>query len=75
VRLACEGSQVQVLVLPPIFLQSDNDQTLAPKASLSGRAWYKNLIYAPWSLHCYDTKTLPGVREAIEDRLSTYADR
>jgi N-acetylated-alpha-linked acidic dipeptidase len=44
------------------------DQTLAPKAGLPGRAWYKNLIYAPGSLTGYEAKTLPGVREAIEDR-------
>ena len=44
------------------------DQTLAPEIGLPGRSWYKNLIYAPGRLTGYEAKTLPGVREAIEDR-------
>jgi N-acetylated-alpha-linked acidic dipeptidase len=66
------------------------DQTLAPEAGLPGRPWYKNLVYAPGSFTGYEAKTLPGVREAIEDRrwadanryakltadaLNTYSDR
>ena len=71
-------------------LMSDIDQTLAPNVGLPGRAWYKNLIYAPGRFTGYGTKTLPGVREAIEDQrwadanryakltadaLNTYSDR
>jgi N-acetylated-alpha-linked acidic dipeptidase len=44
------------------------DQTLAPDVGLPGRPWYKNLVYAPGRLTGYEAKTLPGVREAIEDR-------
>ena len=33
-----------------------------------GRTWYKNLIYAPGRFTGYGAKTLPGVREAIEDQ-------
>jgi N-acetylated-alpha-linked acidic dipeptidase len=44
------------------------DQTLAPPTGLPGRPWYKNLVYAPGSLTGYEAKTLPGVRESIEDR-------
>jgi N-acetylated-alpha-linked acidic dipeptidase len=51
------------------------DQTLAPEAGLPGRFWYKNLVYAPGSLTGYEAKTLPGVREAIEDRRWNDADR
>jgi N-acetylated-alpha-linked acidic dipeptidase len=43
------------------------DQTLAPDAGLPGRPWYRNLVYAPGRLTGYGAKTLPGVREAIED--------
>ena len=44
-----------------------------PAAARSRRAfpaapWYKNLIYAPGTLTGYGAKTLPGVREAIEQR-------
>jgi N-acetylated-alpha-linked acidic dipeptidase len=44
------------------------DQTLAPEIGLPGRPWYKNLVYAPGALTGYEAKTLPGVREAIEDQ-------
>jgi len=44
------------------------DQTLAPDVGLPGRPWYKNLVYAPGRFTGYEAKTLPGVREAIEDR-------
>jgi N-acetylated-alpha-linked acidic dipeptidase len=44
------------------------DQTLALDNGLPGRPWYKNLIYAPGRLTGYEAKTLPGVREALEDR-------
>jgi N-acetylated-alpha-linked acidic dipeptidase len=51
------------------------DQTLAPATGLPGRAWYKNLVYAPGALTGYEAKTLPGVREAIEDRRWDDANR
>jgi N-acetylated-alpha-linked acidic dipeptidase len=44
------------------------DQTLLSDTGLPGRAWYKNLVYAPGRLTGYGAKTLPGVREAIEDQ-------
>jgi N-acetylated-alpha-linked acidic dipeptidase len=43
------------------------DQTLAPNAGLPGRPWFKNLVYAPGRYTGYGAKTLPGVREAVED--------
>jgi N-acetylated-alpha-linked acidic dipeptidase len=44
------------------------DQTLAPDAiGLPERGWFKNLVYAPGRFTGYGAKTLPGVREAIED--------
>ncbi len=44
------------------------DQLLLDPQGLPGRPWYKNLIYAPGTLTGYGAKTLPGVREAIEQR-------
>jgi len=55
------------------------DQLLIDPQGLPGRPWYKNLIYAPGTLTGYGAKTLPGVREAIEQRrfddARTYVDR
>jgi N-acetylated-alpha-linked acidic dipeptidase len=51
------------------------DQTLAPEVGLPGRPWYKNLVYAPGRFTGYEAKTLPGVREAIEDRRWADANR
>jgi N-acetylated-alpha-linked acidic dipeptidase len=44
------------------------DQLLLDPAGLPGRSWYKNLVSAPGMLTGYGAKTLPGVREAIEQR-------
>jgi N-acetylated-alpha-linked acidic dipeptidase len=51
------------------------DQTLAPDVGLPVRPWFKNLIYAPGRLTGYGAKTLPGVREAIEDERFDDADK
>jgi len=56
-------------------LMHDIDLTLMSDAGLPGRAWFKNLIYAPGRLTGYGAKTLPGVREAIEDRRWSDANR
>ena len=44
------------------------DQLLLDPQGLPGRPWYKNMVYAPGTLTGYGAKTLPGVREAIEQR-------
>ncbi|WP_136162118.1 transferrin receptor-like dimerization domain-containing protein [Sphingomonas flavalba] len=46
----------------------DIDQTLLIAQGLPGRPWFRNSVYAPGRLTGYGAKTLPGVREAIEDR-------
>ena len=51
------------------------DQTLTADIGLPGRPWYKNLVYAPGRFTGYGAKTLPGVREAIEERRWADADR
>lgn len=42
-------------------------QTLLLEKGLPFRDWYKNSIYAPGRFTGYGAKTLPGVREAIEE--------
>jgi N-acetylated-alpha-linked acidic dipeptidase len=46
----------------------DIDQLLLDPQGLPGRPWFQNLVYAPGTLTGYGAKTLPGVREAIEQR-------
>jgi N-acetylated-alpha-linked acidic dipeptidase len=43
------------------------ESTLTNTRGLPGREWYRHYIYAPGLLTGYGVKTLPGVREAIED--------
>jgi N-acetylated-alpha-linked acidic dipeptidase len=42
------------------------EQALTSDRGLPGRSWFRHLIYAPGMLTGYGVKTLPGVREAIE---------
>ena len=51
------------------------EQTLTPEIGLPGRPWYKNLVYAPGTFTGYGAKTLPGVREAIEEERWADADK
>jgi N-acetylated-alpha-linked acidic dipeptidase len=44
------------------------EQALCNKQGLPGRDWYQNMIYAPGAYTGYAAKTLPAVREAIEER-------
>ena len=46
----------------------DIDQLLLNERGLPTRPWFKNLVYAPGKFTGYGAKTLPGVREAIEER-------
>jgi len=51
-----------------VALAARNEQTLLQEPGLpGGRGWYRNMLYAPGRLTGYGAKTLPGVREAIED--------
>ncbi len=42
------------------------DRKLISSQGLPGRPWVRNLIYAPGTYAGYGVKTIPGVREAIE---------
>ena len=44
------------------------EQRLTSPAGLPRRPWYRHLIYAPGFYTGYGVKTLPGVREGIEEK-------
>jgi len=44
------------------------EQKLLRDKGLPFRPWYKNMIYAPGRFTGYGAKTVPGIREAIEER-------
>ncbi len=44
------------------------ERTLTSESGLPRRAWFRHVIYAPGFYTGYGVKTLPGVREAIEER-------
>ena len=55
-------------------LLRDIDQLLLDPRGLPGRPWFRNMIYAPGAFTGYGVKTLPGLREAIEERRFADAD-
>jgi N-acetylated-alpha-linked acidic dipeptidase len=44
------------------------ERDLLSSEGLPGRPWYKNILYAPGIFTGYGVKTVPGVREAIEQK-------
>ncbi|MEK7266084.1 MAG: transferrin receptor-like dimerization domain-containing protein [Pseudomonadota bacterium] len=56
-------------------LARETEQAIKIKEGLPGRPWFKNAIYAPGTLTGYGVKTLPGVREAIEQERFGDADQ
>ncbi len=46
----------------------DSERRLTSEAGLPKRSWFTHLIYAPGFYTGYGVKTLPGVREAIEQK-------
>ena len=44
------------------------ERRLTDASGLRGRPWFKHLIYAPGEYSGYGAKTIPGVREAIEQK-------
>ncbi len=51
------------------------EQSLTDSRGLPGREWYQHMVYAPGFHTGYGVKTLPGIREAIEERRWDEADR
>jgi N-acetylated-alpha-linked acidic dipeptidase len=66
---AASGS-TNFAALNQLLLQSERRLTL--DEGLPRRPWYKHMIYAPGWYTGYSPKTMPGVREAIEEK--RYAD-
>ena len=50
------------------------DQALLDEKGLPKRPWYKHLLYAPGLYTGYGVKTMPGAREAIEQKSWVEAD-
>ena len=74
--LAAKGAaQSNAVKAKLIELARQTEQSLAVDVGLPGRDWYKHLIYAPGRFTGYDPKTLPGVREAIEEERWADVDR
>ena len=46
----------------------DSEYTLTLPDGLPGRPWFRHQIYAPGVYTGYGVKTIPGVREAIEQK-------
>lgn len=70
------GGQLPAQIRQQLFARLDDiNLLLAPDVGLPGRGWYKNLIYAPGRMTGYGAKTLPGVREAIEQERWADVDR
>jgi len=47
---------------------TESERRLTTPEGLLRRPWYKHMIYAPGAYTGYDAKTIPGVREAIEQK-------
>ncbi|GAC1477796.1 MAG: transferrin receptor-like dimerization domain-containing protein [Gemmatimonadaceae bacterium] len=45
-----------------------SERALVDGVGLPGRDWFRHLLYAPGFYTGYGVKTMPGIREAVEDR-------
>jgi N-acetylated-alpha-linked acidic dipeptidase len=52
----------------------ESERRLTTPEGLLRRPWYRHMIYAPGVYSGYGVKTLPGIREAIEERFWAEAD-
>lgn len=64
-EIAAEGGPATAEVNELLYT---TERLLTRVAGLPGRSWYKHHIYAPGFYTGYGVKTLPAVREAIEQR-------
>ena len=68
------------LTVSPAALQAINSQLMQSEQKLTSseglprRPWFQHLIYAPGAYTGYGVKTIPGVREAIEQKKWKEAD-
>ena len=52
-----------------------SERTLTSEGGLPRRPWYKHLLYAPGVYSGYGVKTMPGVREGIEEKRYAEAEQ
>jgi N-acetylated-alpha-linked acidic dipeptidase len=52
-----------------------SERNLTDAAGLPRRSWYRHMLYAPGFYTGYGVKTMPGVREALEQRDYAEAER
>ena len=52
-----------------------SERQLTHEAGLPRRSWYRHLLYAPGFYTGYSVKTMPGVREAMEQKDFAEAER
>jgi len=52
----------------------ESERRLTTPEGVLRRTWYKHMLYAPGVYSGYGVKTLPGIREAIEERFWTEAN-
>jgi len=62
------------LIVEVNHLLMESERKLTTAEGLPGRPWFKHLIYAPGQYTGYEAKTLPAVREAIEQKQWQQAD-
>jgi N-acetylated-alpha-linked acidic dipeptidase len=63
------GSEIAHVALPTLNTELIAvERALTLPDGLPGRPWYRNQIYAPGLYTGYGVKTLPGVRESIEEK-------
>ncbi len=65
-------TRLQARALNPLLFRIE--RALTSPAGLPGRPWFRHLLYAPGRYTGYGVKTLPGVREAIEQHRWAEAD-
>jgi N-acetylated-alpha-linked acidic dipeptidase len=53
----------------------ESERKLTNEEGLPRRPWYKHLLYAPGVYSGYGVKTVPGVREGIEEKRYSEAER
>ncbi|HMI66060.1 MAG TPA: M28 family metallopeptidase [Cyclobacteriaceae bacterium] len=67
-ELPATGSQANTHLSQLNQLLYQAERKLITESGLPRRPWYKHTIYAPGFYTGYGVKTLPGIREAIEQR-------
>lgn len=68
-RLAADAVRSRAAELAQVNrLLYQTERRLRGEEGLPGRPWFKHLIYAPGYYTGYGVKTMPGIREAVEDR-------